>query len=117
MTDEVELKKRERGNGEFEEQQYYAMGFNKYDLSDPLYDSKWKKLLRDEFWDKALPVTFVPEVPKPAGPPYMMYTYQSSAKGGQRPDSGKEFLNTIPFFFPTKADTRSSIGTFPERLR
>ena len=91
-----------KGEGDFEERQYYAMGFNKYDLSDPLYDSKWKKLLRDEFWDKALPVTFVPEVPKPAGPPYMMYTYNSSAKAVKDQIMGKEFLNTIPFFFPTK---------------
>ena len=85
-------KRKMKGEGDFEEQQYYAMGFNKYDLSDPLYDSKWKKLLRDEFWDKALPVTFVPEVPKPAGPPYMMYTYNSSAKAVKDQIMGKEFL-------------------------
>ena len=97
-------KRKMKGEGEFEEQQYYAMGFNKYDLSDPLYDSKWKKLLRDEFWDKALPVTFVPEVPKPAGPPYMMYTYHSSAKAVKDQIMGKTVSEHHSIFLSNQAD-------------
>ena len=49
-----EGKNTDERKGDFEEQQYYAMGFNVYDLSDPLYESKFRDIFKEEFWKKAL---------------------------------------------------------------
>ena len=97
MTDEAELKKRER-----EMESSKSNSITRWVSTSMTYPTHCTiangRSFADEFWDKALPVTFVPEVPKPAGPPYMMYTYQSNAKAVKDQILGKEFLNTIPFF-------------------
>ena len=95
-------KHRMKGNGEFEEGQYFGMGFNPYDLSDPLYESKFRDIFKEEFWKKALSAPFVQDVPKPSGPPYLLHSYNSNAEAVMNQVIGRPFLNTVPFFFPDK---------------
>jgi hypothetical protein len=91
-----------KGNGSFEEHEYWKMGFNPYDLSDPLYESKFRDTFKEEFWKKALSAPFVRDIPKPSGPPYLVHSYDSNAEAVMNQIIGRPYLNTIPFFFPDK---------------
>ena len=102
ITDEGKLAKLRRGVGDFEEREYYKMGFNPYDLSDPLYDPKFVDAFTTHFWERSIPQPRTPPIEVAVGPLYRLYSYKSSGEAVMNQVAGKEHLHTYPFFFPNK---------------